>query len=93
MSTEETQPQTIVNNYSLDIRGFINDAIQQEQSRITDMLVQAKILRPTDDGTGLVGIVYANWESRNEEGHQPELSLVTLGGQPEPEVANDSTDN
>ena len=93
MSTEETQPQTIVNNYSLDLRGFINDAIQQEQTRITNMLIEAKVLRPAEDGNGLIAISYVNWENRDEEGHQPELSLITFGGQPGAEVANDSTDN
>lgn len=86
--SENTQP-TVVNNYSLDIRGFINEMVQQEQTRITNLLLDAKILRPAEDGNGLVGVAYVNWEQRNEEGHQPELSLITLGGQP----ATESGDN
>jgi hypothetical protein len=86
--SENTQPQ-VVNNYSLDIRGFINDVVQQEQARVTNLLLEAKILRPAEDGNGLVGVVYVNWEDRGNENHQPELNLLTLGAQPTEEPQNE----
>ena len=73
---------TVVNNYSVDIRSIINDYVLRERDAVIGSLVQAGILRKADDGNGFVGVVYVNWEERSEEGHEPQLSLITVGAQP-----------
>jgi hypothetical protein len=73
---------TVVNNYSVDIRSIINDYVLRERDAVIGSLVQAGILRNADDGNGFVGVVYVNWEERSEEGHEPQLSLITVGAQP-----------
>ena len=73
---------TVVNNYSVDIRSIINDYVLRERDAVIGSLVQAGILRNADDGNGFVGVVYVNWEERGAEGHEPQLSLITVGAQP-----------
>ncbi len=73
---------TVVNNYSVDIRSIINDYVLRERDAVIGSLVQAGILRKADDNNGFVGVVYVNWEERGEDGHEPQLSLITVGGQP-----------
>jgi len=73
---------TVVNNYSVDIRSIINDYVFRERDAILGSLVQSGILRKADDGNGFVGVVYVNWEERGAEGHEPQLSLITVGAQP-----------
>jgi hypothetical protein len=73
---------TVVNNYSVDIRSIINDYVLRERDAILVSLVQAGILRKADDGNGFVGVVYVNWEERGADGHEPQLSLITVGAQP-----------
>ena len=73
---------TVVNNYSVDIRSIINDFVLRERDAVIGSLVQAGILRNADDGNGFVGVVYVNWEERGAEGHEPQLSLITVGAQP-----------
>jgi hypothetical protein len=73
---------TVVNNYSVDIRSIINDYVIRERDAVIGSLVQAGILRKADDNNGFVGVVYVNWEERSEEGHEPQLSLITVGAQP-----------
>jgi hypothetical protein len=73
---------TVVNNYSVDIRSIINDFVLRERDAVIGSLVQAGILRNADDGNGFVGVVYVNWEERSEDGHEPQLSLITVGAQP-----------
>ena len=73
---------TVVNNYSVDIRSIINDFVLRERDAVIGSLVQAGILRKADDGNGFVGVVYVNWEERGAEGHEPQLSLITVGAQP-----------
>jgi hypothetical protein len=80
---------TVINNYSVDIRSVINDYIIGERNAVLNSLLQAGILRNADDGNGLVGVVYVNYESRTEEGHEPQLSLITIGAQPVEEQLND----
>jgi hypothetical protein len=72
---------TVVNNYSVDIRSIINDYVLRERDSIIKSLMNLGVLRASDDGTGLVGVVYINWDERSEEGHEPQLSLVTVGTQ------------
>jgi hypothetical protein len=76
-----TEP-TVVNNYSVDIRSIINDYVIRERDAILSSLLQAGILRNAEDGNGFIGVVYANYENRNDEGHEPQLSLVNIGNQP-----------
>ena len=83
-----TEP-TVVNNYSVDIKSIINDYVQRERDAILGSLLQAGILRNAEDGNGFVGVVYANYENRNEEGHEPQLSLITIGAQPVEEPKNE----
>ncbi len=73
---------TVVNNYSVDIRSIINDYVLRERDAILGSLVQAGILRNADDGNGFIGVVYVNWEERGADGHEPQLSLLTVGAQP-----------
>jgi hypothetical protein len=73
---------TVVNNYSVDIRSIINDYVLRERDAVIGSLVQAGILRKADDNNGFVGVVYVNWEERSEDGHEPQLSLITVGAQP-----------
>ncbi len=73
---------TVVNNYSVDIRSIINDYVLRERDAVIGSLVQAGILRKADDNNGFVGVVYVNWEERGEDGHEPQLSLITVGAQP-----------
>ena len=73
---------TVVNNYSVDIRSIINDYVIRERDAVIGSLVQAGILRKADDNNGFVGVVYVNWEERGAEGHEPQLSLITVGAQP-----------
>lgn len=80
---------TVVNNYSVDIRSIINDYVLRERNAVLGSLLQAGILRNADDGNGFVGVVYVNYEDRAEEGHEPQLSLITIGTQPVEEPAND----
>lgn len=80
---------TVINNYSVDIRSVINDYILGERNAVLNSLLQAGILRNADDGNGLVGVVYVNYENRAEEGHEPQLSLITIGAQPVEEPTND----
>ena len=80
---------TVINNYSVDIRSVINDYIIGERNAVLNSLLQAGILRNADDGNGLVGVVYVNYEDRAEEGHEPQLSLITIGAQPAEEQSND----
>jgi hypothetical protein len=80
---------TVINNYSVDIRSIINDYILGERNAVLNSLLQAGILRNADDGNGLVGVVYVNYENRAEEGHEPQLSLITIGAQPVEEPSND----
>jgi hypothetical protein len=80
---------TVINNYSVDIRSIINDYILGERNAVLNSLLQAGILRNADDGNGLVGVVYVNYENRAEEGHEPQLSLITIGAQPVEEPLND----
>jgi hypothetical protein len=80
-----SESPTIVNNYSVDLKQLMNEIALQEQNRILALLQEAKILRPSDDGNGLVGVVYVNWEDRNSENHNAELTLITIGAQPQPE--------
>lgn len=80
---------TVINNYSVDIRSIINDYILGERNAVLNSLLQAGILRNADDGNGLVGVVYVNYENRAEEGHEPQLSLITIGAQPAEEPLND----
>ena len=79
---------TVINNYSVDIRSIINDYILGERNAVLNSLLQAGILRNADDGNGLVGVVYVNYENRAEEGHEPQLSLITIGAQPVEEPLN-----
>lgn len=83
-----TEP-TVVNNYSVDIRSIINDYVLRERDAILGSLVQAGILHKADDGNGFVGVVYVNWEERGAEGHDPQLSLITVGAQPAVEEPQD----
>jgi hypothetical protein len=83
-----TEP-TVVNNYSVDIKSIINDYVQRERDAILNSLLQAGILRNAEDGNGFVGVVYANYENRNEEVHEPQLSLITIGAQPVKEPKNE----
>jgi len=80
---------TVINNYSVDIRSVINDYVIGERNAVLNSLLQAGILRNADDGNGLVGVVYVNYEDRAEEGHEPQLSLITIGAQPVEEQSND----
>lgn len=80
---------TVVNNYSVDIRSIINDYVLRERNAVLGSLLQAGILRNADDGNGFVGVVYVNYDNRAEEGHEPQLSLITIGAQPVEEPAND----
>jgi hypothetical protein len=80
---------TVINNYSVDIRSVINDYIIGERNAVLNSLLQAGILRNADDGNGLVGVVYVNYEDRAKEGHEPQLSLITIGAQPVEEQSND----
>lgn len=73
---------TVVNNYSVDIRSIINDFVLRERDAVIGSLVQAGVLRKADDDNGFVGVVYVNWEERGAEGHEPQLSLITVGAQP-----------
>jgi hypothetical protein len=73
---------TVVNNYSVDIRSIINDYVLRERDAVIGSLVQAGILRKADDSNGFVGVVYVNWDERSEDGHEPQLSLITVGAQP-----------
>lgn len=84
-----SESPTVVNNYSVDIRSIINDYVLRERNAVLGSLLQAGILRNADDGNGFVGVVYANYDSRTEEGHEPQLSLVTVGTQPVEEPVND----
>lgn len=84
-----SESPTVINNYSVDIRAVINDYIIGERNAVLNSLLQAGILRNADDGNGLVGVVYVNYENRTEEGHEPQLSLVTIGAQPAEEQTND----
>ena len=76
-----TEP-TVVNNYSVDIRSIINDYVIRERDAILSSFLQAGILRNADDGNGFFGVVYANYENRNDEGHEPQLSLIVIGKEP-----------
>lgn len=80
---------TVVNNYSVDIRSIISDYVLRERNAVLGSLLQAGILRNAEDGNGFVGVVYVNYEDRAEEGHEPQLSLITIGAQPVEEPAND----
>jgi hypothetical protein len=73
---------TVVNNYSVDIRSIINDYVLRERDAVIGSLVQAGILRNADDGNGFIGVVYVNWDERGADGHEPQLSLLTVGAQP-----------
>jgi hypothetical protein len=84
-----SESPTVINNYSVDIRSVINDYIIGERNAVLNSLLQAGILRNADDGNGLVGVVYVNYEDRAEEGHEPQLSLITIGAQPVEEPLND----
>lgn len=84
-----SESPTVVNNYSVDIRSIINDYVLRERNAVLGSLLQAGILRNADDGNGFVGVVYVNYEDRAEEGHEPQLSLITIGAQPTEEPAND----
>jgi hypothetical protein len=83
---------TVVNNYSVDIRSIINDYVLRERDAVIGSLVQAGILRKADDNNGFVGVVYVNWEERGEDGHEPQLSLITVGAQPVEEPQNEQED-
>ena len=83
---------TVVNNYSVDIRSIINDYVLRERDAVIGSLVQAGILRKADDGNGFVGVVYVNWDERSEEGHEPQLSLITVGAQPVEEPQDEQED-
>lgn len=80
---------TVVNNYSVDIRSIINDYVLRERNAVLGSLLQAGILRNADDENGFVGVVYVNYDNRAEEGHEPQLSLITIGAQPVEEPTND----
>jgi hypothetical protein len=84
-----SESPTVINNYSVDIRSVINDYVIGERNAVLNSLLQAGILRNADDGNGLVGVVYVNYEDRAEEGHEPQLSLITIGAQPVEEQSND----
>lgn len=84
-----SESPTVVNNYSVDIRSIINDFVIGERNAVLNSLLQAGILRNADDGNGFVGVAYVNYENRAEEGHEPQLSLVTIGAKPVEEPAND----
>jgi hypothetical protein len=84
-----SESPTVINNYSVDIRSVINDYIIGERNAVLNSLLQAGILRNADDGNGLVGVVYVNYEDRAEDGHEPQLSLITIGAQPAEEQSND----
>ena len=84
-----SESPTVINNYSVDIRSVINDYVIGERNAVLNSLLQAGILRNADDGNGLVGVVYVNYEDRAEEGHEPQLSLITIGAQPVEELPND----
>lgn len=84
-----SESPTVVNNYSVDIRSIINDYVLRERNAVLGSLLQAGILRNADDGNGFVGVVYVNYDNRAEEGHEPQLSLITIGAQPVEEPTND----
>lgn len=84
-----SESPTVVNNYSVDIRSIISDYVLRERNAVLNSLLQAGILRNADDGNGFVGVVYVNYDNRAEEGHEPQLSLITIGAQPVEEPAND----
>ena len=84
-----SESPTVINNYSVDIRSVINDYIIGERNAVLNSLLQAGILRNADDGNGLVGFAYVNYENRAEEGHEPQLSVITIGAQPVEELTND----
>jgi hypothetical protein len=84
-----SESPTVVNNYSVDIRSIINDYVLGERNAVLNSLLQAGILRNADDGNGFVGVVYVNYENRAEKGHEPQLSLITIGAQPVEELPND----
>ena len=84
-----SESPAVINNYSVDIRSIINDYILGERNAVLNSLLQAGILRNADDGNGLVGVVYVNYENRAEERHEPQLSLITIGAQPVEEPLND----
>ena len=84
-----SESPTVVNNYAVDIRSIINDYVLAERNAVLTSLLQAGILRNADDGNGFVGVVYVNYEDRAEEGHEPQLSLISVGTKPAEEPAID----
>ena len=84
-----SESPTVVNNYAVDIRSIINDYVLAERNAVLTSLLQAGILRNADDGNGFVGVVYVNYEDRAEEGHEPQLSLISVGTKPVEEPAID----
>jgi hypothetical protein len=63
----------IENHYHVTVDDFVANIVLQERTRLTDVLKENKIIVEIDGE--LFGVAYDNWDTREEEGHQPQISL------------------
>lgn len=70
--------ETVINNYSVDIRSLIEEVTSKERANVIDTLIESKAL--IRDGDKLHAVVYDNWHEREEEGHSPQFRIITFGG-------------
>ena len=69
--------ETVINNYSIDIRSFMEEVASKEKAAVINTLIEAKAL--IRDGEKLHAVVYDNWDQREEEGHSPQFRIITFG--------------
>jgi hypothetical protein len=74
MNENSTQ---IINNYHIDAMSLVGTLAAQEQAKIIQALKAANVLFEQDGE--LFAVSYENWESRNDEGHEPQVSLKRVG--------------
>jgi len=63
----------IENHYHVSVDDFIAKIALEERTRLVDVLKENNIIVEVDGE--LFGVAYDNWDSREDEGHQPQISL------------------
>lgn len=82
--------ETVINNYSIDVRSLLEEVSSRERTNIIETLVEAKAL--IRDGESLHAVVYDNWSEREEEGHNPQFRIITFNGKNDsPEQVQEET--
>jgi len=74
MNENNTQ---VINNYHIDANSLLQTLVAQEQAKIINSLRAANVILEKDEQ--IFAVSYDNWAERDEDGHEPKISLKQVG--------------